>query len=384
MADAKHARRLTARLREPGASVRSLRRKTAGALSHRLFKEQSFLPSEVLFFLTYRCNLKCKTCGQWGEDGYVRKGGSSIFEGELSLAELLPTLDDLATFGPRVFLCGGEILLYGEWRELLRALQERRLRTTVITNGTRLEDAVPEVIETGVEQLSLSLDGTPEVHDRIRGVQGACEKAERGMASVIREREARGRYFPRVVLNSTLSHLNYEDVPAFVERMQRFDVDGITLLHFNFLAPELWTAHERVFNRLFGSGCPGWRGFVQDPAEIDVEGIIEAVRTVKGGTYRRPVTFFPDYDEEEMRSYYRGKAFRPRESRGKCKGPWRTVNILPNGDMSPCLDVVVGNIRDPGGLRAVWNGEKSRAFRRTIKEKDLFPACTRCCTYYRF
>ncbi len=374
-----------ARVRNPRGVARSVQQKISSSLSPRLFREYSFLPQEVLFFLTYRCNLRCKMCGQWGEKGYVKKGGADILRDELNYRELVPTLDELARFGPRVFLCGGEIFLFEEWRELLQGLKQRRLRTTIITNGTRLEEAAPHILDTGVEQISLSLDGTESSHDRIRGAEGLFRKVENGIRALVRGRTAAGGYYPRIVINTTLSQLNHQDLLPFVETMQAYDIDSINVLHFNFLPTTVWRAHELVFQRLFGTdGSPCWAGFVQDPDKIDARKILQAVQEVKGQTFRVPVGFFPDYDKEEILNYYGKKGFQPRSFSRPCRGAWNTVNILPNGDMSPCLDVVVGNILERGGFRAAWNGDKMRKFRRTLKEKKRFPACTRCCLYYRF
>ncbi len=374
-----------ARVRNPRGVARSVQRKIASSLSHRLFTEYSFLPQEVLFFVTYRCNLRCRMCGQWGEKGYVKKGAPDILQDELKLRDMLPTLDQLARFGPRVFLCGGEIFLFEEWEELLQALQDRGLRTTIITNGTRLEEAAQHILRTGVEQISLSLDGTAASHDKIRGVEGLFQKVENGIRALVRERNAAGQYYPRIVINTTLSQLNFKDLMPFVETMQKHDLDSINVLHFNFLPTTVWRAHERVFQRLFGTdGNPCWGGFVQDPDAIDAPGILRAIREVKERTFRVPVGFFPDYDEAEIREYYGKNTFQAQRFSRPCRGAWNTVNILPNGDMSPCLDVVVGNIRDRGGFRAAWNGDRMRKFRRTLKEKKRFPACTRCCLYYRF
>jgi len=372
------------RIRHLPRTLHAARRRAAGRVSSRLMRPQSFLPQEVLFFLTYRCNLRCRMCGQWGEDGYVRKAAPGILEDELPFEALEPVFRQLATFHPRVFLCGGEIFLYRQWREVLHSLREHRLRTTIITNGTRLLEAAPEILAAGVEQISLSLDGLPEVHDAQRGFPNTFQRAVDGMRRIVELRDAQNRFPPRVVINSTLTDRNYKTLVPFVETMQGLGVDSITLLHFNYVSLSLWEEHQRTFQRLMGRQSPCWRGFVYDASELDVEDLIRQVRAVKSRPFRVPVGFMPDYSEREIRAYYTGERFVPETPRGVCRGPWNTANVLPNGDVSPCLDVVVGNVRDPGGFAGAWNGPRMQRFRRLLRDEKLFPACTRCCIYYRF
>jgi MoaA/NifB/PqqE/SkfB family radical SAM enzyme len=49
------------------------------------------------------------------------------------------------------------------------------------------------------------------------------------------------------------------------------------------------------------------------------------------------------------------------------------------GDVYPCsVDAHLGNIRERPILE-IWNGEKYREYRRTLKENDLFSQCAKCC-----
>jgi len=376
--------RILHRVKTLPRTLQTARRRGAGRVSSRLLLSRSLLPQEVLFFLTYRCNLRCRMCAQWGQDGYVRKGAPAILEDELPFESLEPVFEQLAGFKPRIFLCGGEIFLYRQWRDVLRSLQKHRLRTTIITNGTRLLEAAPDILETGVEQISLSLDGVPEVHDAQRGTPNTFQKALEGIQRLMEMRDARKRLYPRVVINSTVTDGNYKTLVPFVEILQKQGVDSITLLHFNYVGHPLWEQHQQLFQRRMGTGCPHWRGFVYDASSLDVEDFIRVVGEVKKRSFRVPVAFMPDYSEREMRAYYTGERFVPETPRGVCKGPWNTANILPNGDVSPCLDVVVGNVLEPGGFVRVWNGPRMQRFRGFLKDEKLFPVCTRCCTYYRF
>src|SRR5947209_13155280 len=86
------------------------------------------MPTFVQLRLTNLCNLRCKMCGQWGDTGIFREQGHAhAGDGEaersrirelvglkrqLSLADYLPLLDQLAPSRPIISLFGGEPFLY--------------------------------------------------------------------------------------------------------------------------------------------------------------------------------------------------------------------------------------------------------------------------------
>lgn len=51
-------------------------------------------PSRVSLTITNYCNLRCRMCGQWSEEGYVR-GNTAGLKNEMSLAEWKRVVDEL-------------------------------------------------------------------------------------------------------------------------------------------------------------------------------------------------------------------------------------------------------------------------------------------------
>ena len=62
---------------------------------------------------------------------------------------------------------------------------------------------------------------------------------------------------------------------------------------------------------------------------------------------------------------------------------WLQTAIFPNGDVSPCFNVVVGNIREQPFMD-IWNGEKFRAHRMRLAQNGPYSICARCCAYHRY
>lgn len=364
------------------ASMTSRARRRFGQIQRRLTMMDPVWPDEVLFFLTHRCNLRCKMCGQWSEGGYARQHPADHFASELSAAAYAPTIRELARFRPRVILCGGEVLLYPELPEFLDLLSKSDLPYTLITNGTHLESAVDLLLESGLQQLIISIDGPKDLHDSIRGRAGTYERALDGIKAML---DARGeRATPTVGLNTTITKESWRSLPDVVDLAEDLGLDSITLLHPNFLDATLYDQHKAVFAHKVCELGAGWDGFVQDFGEFDSVGLSETVQTIlQRPTQQTSVVFLPEFSASEIHSYYRNGPFRGENRRPGCLGPRHTVSVGPDGEVSPCLGYSVGNIATDS-FGDIWRGEKLRTFRHLVEAETAFPACTRCCTYYRY
>src|SRR5438034_9762521 len=77
-------------------------------------------PRVLTFMMTYRCNLRCTMCWQWGEQGLFHQLPRDHETQQLDLATLRSVIDDVAGEGTGVFLWGGEPFLH---RDLMPFVQ---------------------------------------------------------------------------------------------------------------------------------------------------------------------------------------------------------------------------------------------------------------------
>jgi len=130
----------------------------------------------VAWETTGACNLACVTCRAAADS--ERPG-----TGEPDTAAALRLIDAIAAVGrPLLILTGGEPLLRPDILELAAAATARGLRVVLSTNATLLDRRwVTQLRAAGVQALAISLDAsTPEVNDRVRGMNGAFDRALRG------------------------------------------------------------------------------------------------------------------------------------------------------------------------------------------------------------
>ncbi len=135
-------------------------------------------PVGCIAAVTYGCNARCVMCDIWKRDADVPR--------ELTPDEYRWLPGSLKSIN----VSGGEPFLRDDLPEIVAIMSEtcRRARIVISTNGLlpeRIEATVARINETspkgsdpaGAVAVRVSVDALGEVHDRIRGVPGAYEKA---------------------------------------------------------------------------------------------------------------------------------------------------------------------------------------------------------------
>lgn len=129
-------------------------------------------PVYVVWEITLACNLRCAHCGS--RAGRPRAA-------ELSTAECLALIDELHALGTReITLIGGEAFLRRDWLALVERIAQRGMLCGLQTGGRNLDEAtIAAAARAGLRAAGVSIDGPPEIHDRLRGVPGSHAHAIR-------------------------------------------------------------------------------------------------------------------------------------------------------------------------------------------------------------
>lgn len=127
-------------------------------------------PSDVIWNITNRCNLRCNHC-YMAADGHVRPA-------ELTDEETIALVDQMGERGlPALFLSGGEPMMRGNFWEILERAHAHGIRPTISTNCTLIDrEAARRLKENGVRWIATSLYGPAEFHDPMVGVPGTHDR----------------------------------------------------------------------------------------------------------------------------------------------------------------------------------------------------------------
>jgi len=197
----------------------------------------------VVWRVTERCNLACAFCAF---DRRLERSRESA-----DPAAMLAFGSTLGAYrratGNRVLVSwlGGEPLLWTPLQALTTAfVRDFGLRVSVTTNGTALASAATRahVLE-HYDELTVSIDGRGETHDRLRGWRGGFSVLQRAIPLLAAARQ-RGRG-PRLRVNVVLMHDNVGEFGKLCLELAAWGIDEIT---FNQLGgndrPDFWSRHR--------------------------------------------------------------------------------------------------------------------------------------------
>ncbi|HCK98653.1 MAG TPA: hypothetical protein DHW42_00910, partial [Candidatus Marinimicrobia bacterium] len=108
-------------------------------LSYHLYNGKSYWPETISLFLTYKCNLRCLMCGQWGQNGAFNEFDNALLKQRLALDDIQAIIDDVKFFKPNITLFGGEPMLHPDWIQIVESVKRAGFRCNIVTNGTLLQ-----------------------------------------------------------------------------------------------------------------------------------------------------------------------------------------------------------------------------------------------------
>lgn len=156
---------------------------------------------EVMFELTYGCNLRCVHC---------YNPTHRALPHELTTAEICSIIDQIADLGVMtVSFSGGEPSVRADIAKILRHTHRRGLMIHLLTNATRMTPSFVDLLEeTGVSQLLVSIYGaTAGIYERMTETPGSFAHFLRGLTCLT------GRTIP-VIVRMPVTTINVEEVDA--------------------------------------------------------------------------------------------------------------------------------------------------------------------------
>lgn len=172
----------------------------------------------VVWNVTRTCNLRCTHC--------YSDSAAMKYSGELSHAEGRALIEDLAGYGiPALLFSGGEPLARPDTLEFATYARSLGLKLTLSTNGTLITPEVAARIkEIGFTYVGISIDGIGATNDAFRGVDGAFDRAVKG----IRNCKLVGQ---KVGLRLTLTPSTVRDIEAIFDFIKEERIERACFYH---------------------------------------------------------------------------------------------------------------------------------------------------------
>ncbi len=320
------------------------------ASSHRI----TTLPILVLFPHN-RCNCRCVMCDIWR----IRQ------EREITRRDLEAHLESLRALQVRwVVFSGGEPLMHSDLSTLCQMLRAEGIRLTLLTTGLLLEPQA-RLVADGIDDVIVSLDGPPQVHDQIRRVPGAFDRLARGVEAVRKLRPA-----ICVSARTTVQKANCQNLRQTVQTATQINLNSLS-----FLAADV---ASEAFNR-----PGGWTLERQSSVALDAEEVEKLDHEVEALIHEHAddiATGFVAESPEKLRRivlHFRAQLGQLAPVAPRCNAPWVSAVVEADGTVRPCFfHRPLGNIYDKPFLE-ILNSKDAVQFRAQL-DIPTHPICQRC------
>ena len=179
---------------------------------------------QVSLRITDRCNLRCHTCGQWGDQGFLHNQDLKVLkQNEVPVSRYKEILADLVQHGhhPLIYFWGGEPMLYEGTLDLIETATKLGLPCSIATNGTRMAKSAERLVKAPLFLLQVSIDGhNAQLHNAVRpGAAGGNNFADiqAGLQAVRQARRELKQNLPLLASLTVISQENYHHLQDIYE-----------------------------------------------------------------------------------------------------------------------------------------------------------------------
>ncbi len=288
-------------------------------------------PISISFEPTTSCNLRCPECPS-GLRSFTRPTGM------LQKDFFTETIDQLhRELWYLVFYFQGEPYLNPDFLDMVKYASGKKIYTATSTNAHYLQDAnARRTVESGLDRLIISIDGTTqEVYEQYR-VGGQLQKVLEGAANIVKWKKTLGSKKPFVVFQFLVVKPNEHQVEAVKKLAKETGVDDV------------WFKTAQVYD------------FQNDP-----NGLIPV--TEKYSRYRKTDNGYT----------FKGKLA------NHCWRLWHDPVITWDGLVAPCCfdkdaQHRLGDLKKKS-FREIWkNGEYTKFRKAILKGRKNIDICSNC------
>lgn len=306
-----------------------------------------------------RCNCRCVMCDIW-------KGNNNIKQlEEDDIKKLLDSLRKLST--KEVVMSGGEALMHPNFFRLCEIIKSRKIKITLLSTGLLLKKYASEIIA-NTNEVIVSLDGSKEIHDKIRNIPNAFDKLREG---VLELKRLNPKF--RVTARCVIQKVNYKDFPNIVDAAREIGLDQVSFLTADvttdaFNRPDLWDDQRAGEVKLSRDELPRFKEIIES-----------LIQTHPNDFKSKFIAESPDKIRRFYHYYaaYYGQSKFPEM---KCNAPWVSAVIEADGSVRPCFfHQTIGDIRKYS-LAEIINSEKSISFRKNL-DVTTNSICEKCVCY---
>lgn len=342
-------------LREHIPISMQIRSKLKRSMLYRFLPSRVFWqPRSINIGLTTVCNLKCVMCpreaytGGTGENELTRNQN-------MTMETFLNVAKNLKGKGLGI-VAMGESMMHPRLFDMIdEAYKNGAKETGFVTNGTLMnENMAKKIIEHKVSNICISIDGTKELYERVRG-QNAYDTIVNNLKRLHELKKEYKSKTPGIYINFVGMRMNIQDAPKVLKSVFQY-TDNFGVMHPYLMRKDLWEQHlmngetestEKIFDEIRELGKELGVGIQLRPVVPIIAGCLEPWGQVYVGFNGNvfACTFTGSMSPmQEFNTYYEDTF----------------VHIKMK-------NYLLGNINEIP-LRDMWNGEKIIGIRKNLKK----------------
>lgn len=279
------------------------------------------------------CNLNCPECPVGMRTHQVKAVHMDMETHKKILDELAPTLMHV------ILYFQGEPLINKNFSDLVSYAHSKKLLTSTSTNAQLINDErAKELVESGLDRLIISIDGTTQETYEAYRVGGKLSKAISAVEYLVKWKKELKMASPLIEIQFIVMKTNEHQLADMKKLAKRLHVDKLT-----FKTAQLYD---------FENGNPF-------------------------------LTSIKKYARYELRAD--GKYHIKSPLKNRCKRLWNGAVVNSKGDILPCCfdkdsTFSFGNATDKS-FETMWHNDKANRFRKKILEdRKQFEMCRNCTT----
>lgn len=287
---------------------------------------------ECAVIVTYRCNAQCQMCNTWQFPSR---------ESEEITPEIIDKIEGRYN---RLNITGGEPMLREDILEIVEVLNKKTDRLEISTNGyytdriVRVAEKFPNIT------IRVSLEGLPEINDRLRGIKNGFDH---GLRTILRLKEMG---IKDIGFGIVISDLNVSDLLDLYHLCAGLDIEfGNATVHNSFYFHKFDNTIADV-----------------EPTLLEMSRFIEALLQSKRDNIRRRIKdWFRAYINLGILQYMQGKNRSIPCGAGSDTfflDPWGNI-LVCNGSEEPWI---MGNLKK-STLKDVWSSDQAQRVRELAK-----------------
>jgi radical SAM protein with 4Fe4S-binding SPASM domain len=182
------------------------------------------MPFSISIEPTTACNLRCPECPS-GLRAFSRETGN------LKQDFFRKIIDELqGELSYLIFYFQGEPYINPQFLDMVRYAHERKIYTATSTNAHFLnDDNARKTVESGLDRLIISIDGTTQETYESYRVEGKLEHVLQGAKNVVKWKQKLGSKTPHIIFQFLVVQPNEHQIPEVYRLAEEIGVDEVRL-----------------------------------------------------------------------------------------------------------------------------------------------------------